>query len=522
MNGGPELQDVARSLTSGRPRSVLFRYAASALAVAVAGIAVWAISLLVLLPHASAIFLFAVVASAVLWGLGPSLFAIALSLATSAFFIYPPIYSLRVDAAQDLLDLAVFLVLALLAGSLANEVRRRSEEAQRSEALMASLYTFSRKLAGIADSNQLLFAVLDRFAAVLRRPVVLLVRSEGRLAAIATELRDRLLPDGVLAVAERLIREDASEGSVPKATAPGYGLILLRSGGRNVAVLAIKDVPGQSPDELESGFFHTLLDHAATAIERAQLATAIEDARVEAKTENLREALLNSISHDLKTPLASIIGAATALQSFDRLYDSAARADLAATIREEAERLHHFIGNVLDLTRIRSGAIHPRLEYVELSDIVESALRRMQRTLAAHEVAVELPPDQPMLKLDLFLMEHALVNLMENAAKYAPKGSCIRINAAREGRDMILDVSDNGIGIADDELEPIFVQFYRSDAHDAKQAGTGLGLAICRAFVEANGGTVEALSAGIGRGATFRIRLPVPAQALQAAAERDE
>jgi two-component system sensor histidine kinase KdpD len=511
-----------RDLVAAPPRNVLVGYAGAAVAVAVAGLAVWAISLLVLLPHVSAVFLFAVVASAIFWGLGPSLFAVVLSVVTSAYFIYPPIYSLQVHDPQDLLDLLIFSVLALVASLLANEVRRRGEEAQRSEAMMASLYTFSRRLAAIADPNQLLFAVLDRFATVLDRPVVLLIPSHGRLAAIASELRDRLLPDDVLAVAERLWREHTAEDSAPEDAAPGYRLVLLRSGGRNVGVLAIRDGAARSPDALASGYFNTLLDHAATAIGRAQFASAIEDARVEAKTEKLREALLNSISHDLKTPLASIIGSATALQSFDGLYDSAARADLAATIREEAERLHQFIGNVLDLTRIRAGEIRPRLEYVELSDIVESALRRTNRALAEHQVAVELPADLPMLRLDLFLTEHALVNVVENAAKYTPKGSCIRLAASLQGREIVLDVNDSGIGIASGELEPIFGQFYRSDAHDAKPAGTGLGLAICRAFIEANGGTVEALSPGLGHGATFRIRLPVPAQALHAAADRDE
>lgn len=511
-----------RDAGTGRLQPIGFRYAASAAMVAIAAIAVWGLSLIVLLPHVSAVFLFAVVASAFLWGVGPSLFAVALSLATSAYFIYAPVFSFEVHDPRDQLDLFVFFVLGLLAIVLANEVKRRGEEAQESEAMMASVYTFSRRLACIADSNQLLFAVLDRFAAILRRPVVLLVPSDGRLAAIASEMQDRLLPDDVLAVAERLWHAPAADGNPPTAEAPGHRLLLLRSGGHNVAVLALRQVAGETPASIDSDYFNTLLDHAAAAIERAQLATAIEDARVEAKAEKLREALLNSISHDLKTPLASIIGSATALQSFDRLYDSASRADLAATIREEAERLNQFIGNVVDLTRIRAGEVRPRLEYVDLSDIVQSALRRTQRSLSGHKVEVALPEDLPMLKLDLFLMEHALVNVLENAGKYAPTGSRIRIGASVQERHVVLDISDSGIGIAPAELEPIFAQFYRSDAHDAKPAGTGLGLAICRAFVEANGGSVEALSEGPGRGSTFRIRLPVPAQTAQTGTDSDE
>ena len=187
-----------------------------------------------------------------------------------------------------------------------------------------------------------------------------------------------------------------------------------------------------------------------------------------------------------------------------------ARADLAATIREEAERLNQFIGNVLDLTRIRAGQVQPRFEYVELADIVDSALRRSQHALDGRAIEVALPGDLPMLRLDLFLMEHALVNVLENAAKYSPKGTSIAISAALSEAVVTLDVRDAGLGIASEELEPIFGRFYRGDPHDAKPAGTGLGLAICRAFVEANGGRIEAASSGLGHGATFRMTLPVP------------
>ena len=347
------------------------QYLASAASVVVAGALAWAISLFVLFPHVSALFLFAVVATAILWGLGPSLFAVVLSIGWSAFFIYPPILDFRVFHPQDLLDLSVFSITAVLAALLAHEVRRRGEEARRGEATMASLYAFSRSLAAIPDPNQLLFAILEHLANALRSPVVLLLPSDGRLVAVASELRDRLLDDAVLAAAERLWRTEPAAPE-PPGHDPGleWRLRLLHSSGRNVAVLAIKDARLLEP-EAAPHYLNTMLDHVAAIIERIQLAAAIEDARVEAKTEKLREALLNSISHDLKTPLASILGSATALQSFDRLYDSEARADLAATIREEAERLNQFIGNVLDLTRIRAGEIQPRLEYVELADIVE-------------------------------------------------------------------------------------------------------------------------------------------------------
>jgi two-component system sensor histidine kinase KdpD len=227
--------------------------------------------------------------------------------------------------------------------------------------------------------------------------------------------------------------------------------------------------------------------------------------------EALREALINSVSHDLHTPLAAIVGSATALESFGEHADAHARAELVTTIREESERLGSYIGNVLELTRIRSGRITPRLELVELSDIVDAALRRKGKPLAAHKLDVRMPADLPMLRLDLFLMETALANVLDNAAKYAPPGSVLSIAARAENGEVLLDVSDTGSGIEARDLERIFDAFYRAAAPGAATApGSGLGLAICRAFVEANGGSVSALSAGPGRGATVRLRLPLP------------
>ena len=338
-------------------------YIGAAGAVVVFGAIAWATSLLVPLPRVSVLFLCAVLASAVLWGLGPALFAAALGVAAAAFFFYPPIYDFGVASSQDLLDLIVLSVVAVISSAASEEIRRQ------------------------------------------RR--------------------------------------------------------------------------------------------------------AAEEARVTAKTEELREALLNSISHDLQTPLASILGAASAMQSFDQLYDSRARADLVATIREEAERLDSFIGNILDLTRIRAGALNPRLEFVELTDIIDSAIRKSHHVTANHELRVDLPDNIPMMRLDLFLMEHAIVKLLENAAKYSPAGSRIDLTARLDGDTVQIDVRDRGIGLAAADLPNIFNKFYRGGMNDAKAAGTGLGLAICRAFVEANDGTIEARSAGTGRGSTFRIMLPV-------------
>jgi two-component system sensor histidine kinase KdpD len=474
-------------------------YLGSAMVVTLAGLAAAIIDDFVQLHHVTTLFLFAVLFTAMRWGLWPSIFAAMLSVGSSAFFFYPPIYDFRVASPQDLIDLAVFIAVAALTSRLAADIRRRTIEVTRHEATQEALFAFSKQLVGVADGHDLYQTIGEHITTVVGHPTVLLTRNGGGPESHAGS--DTLLPPR--AVTEAVERLWTGE----RATVPGWSVRPLRTGRGDVGAIVAEGDGMFPPPGIDLGYFDALLDQAAIALERAKLAAAIEDARVEAKTEVLREALINSISHDLQTPLAAILGSATALQTFGDRDDRRARGELLATIREEAERLNTFIGSILDLTRIRAGQLTSRLELVELSDIVDAALRRTQRALAAHVVTVDLPLDMPMLRLDLFLMEHALVNILDNAAKYAPVGSAIQISAVVDREEVHLDVSDVGAGILPEDADHIFETFYRGST-DAKPAGNGLGLAIARAFIEARGGHIEALSAGIGRGATFRIRLP--------------
>lgn len=331
----------------------------------VVGLAAYALTQLVPLPHVSVLFLAAVITSAALWGLAPSLFAAVLSVAGGSYFFYQPLYSFHVANPQEFADLTVFVVVAVLVSRLADGVRRQARE--------------------------------------------------------------------------------------------------------------------------------------------------IADARLKVQGEALREALLNSVSHDLQTPLSAILGSATVLETLDERAGPRVQRELAATIREEAERLASYIGNVLDISRIRAGQVTPRLELVELPDIVNGALRRKERVLAGRALRLALPAGLPMLRLDLFLMEHAVANVLDNAAKFSPPGSAIDITARVEEGEVILEIANEGKGIRTEELPRVFETFYRGHPSDGRAvAGSGLGLAICRAFVEANGGRVYVHSDGEGRGARLQIRLPVP------------
>jgi two-component system sensor histidine kinase KdpD len=217
------------------------------------------------------------------------------------------------------------------------------------------------------------------------------------------------------------------------------------------------------------------------------------------RPQDLRDALLSTISHDLRTPLVSIIGAVSSLLTYGATYEENARRDLLLTIQAEAERLNRFVGNLLDMMRLESGALELQREWVEIGDVIGTALSRLTQALSRHQLIVEVDPGLPMLRLDDVLIEHVLVNLLENAAKYSPPQTTIRVSARREGRAIVAEVADEGLGIPAGDLERIFDKFYRVQRGDRHGAGTGLGLSICRGIVEAHGGQITARSPANGR-----------------------
>jgi two-component system sensor histidine kinase KdpD len=263
-----------------------------------------------------------------------------------------------------------------------------------------------------------------------------------------------------------------------------------------------------TPDERR--LLDALADQTAVATERTSLARRLAEARVLAETERLRAALLTSISHDLRTPLASILGTVSSLRSYIDKYDAIERDELLATLEGEAERLNRFVGNLLDMTRLESGAIELKLDLVDIAEIIGVALERAGSVLARHRVEVEVAPDLPMVRLDAILFEQVLFNLFDNAAKYAPPGSRIDLHARRDGERVVMEVIDEGPGIPPGDLERIFDKFYRVHAQDRRRAGTGLGLAICRGFIEAQGGRIEARNRQDRSGAVLTVRIPVP------------
>ena len=461
------------------------------------------------------VFLTAVVGVAVRFGLWPSLFASVASALCYNFFFLPPLYTFTIADPHNIAAFALFTLIAVLVSHVAARARVQAITAQTRMRTVESLYSFSRKLAGAGTLDDVLWATAYQTALMLKVRVVLLLPTNGSIAVRAGYPPEDMLDEADIAAAKWCFENDRPAGRGSE-TLPGAKRLFLpmRTGRGAIGVVGIdsdKAGPLLTPDQRR--LLDALMDQGALAIERVQLVEDMDRVQRTAETERLRTALLTSISHDLKTPLASVLGSAGTLRDLsDKLTDSE-KAELLATIIEESERLNRFIANLLDMTRLESGAVTPKLAPHDLSEIVGSTLRRTTKILRNHSVQLDLATDVPMVSLDPVLFEQVLFNLLDNAAKYAALGTTVFIRMARDGDSVVLQVADEGEGIPQDDLEHIFDKFYRVQKTDQVRPGTGLGLAISRGFVEAMKGTIVAANRTDRPGAIFTIRLPVASEA---------
>jgi two-component system sensor histidine kinase KdpD len=467
------------------------------------------------------IYLTAIVGIAVALGLWPSLFAsLAASLLYNLLFL-PPLYTFTIADPTNVAAFFFFIVMAVIVSNLAARVRTQAVVATNRARTTEQLYSFSRKLAGIGTLDDLLWATAYQTASMLKVRVLLLLPENGTLVIKAAYPPDDTLDEMEVAAAKWAWENDRPAGR-SSDTLPGARRLFLpmRTGRGPIGVVGMdsdRTGPLLTPDEMR--LLGALIDQSALAIERVRLVEEMTRVERDAATEKLRSALLTSISHDLKTPLASILGAAGALRDLSDKLGEREKRELIATITEEAERLNRFIANLLDMTRLESGAIVPNAAPHDLREIVGSALRRAETILKDQRVTLDMRDDLPMPEVDPVLFEQALFNILDNAGKYAPAGTAITVRGWRDGDAVVLQVLDEGRGIAPNELEQIFGKFYRARKGDQVRAGTGLGLAIARGFIEAMHGTVTAANRSDRPGAVFTIRLPVPkAPAVVAAA----
>jgi two-component system sensor histidine kinase KdpD len=501
---------TAEKAESLDPPSYLIALAAVAIAL---GISV-AIKPWLGIENVDLVFLTAVVGVAVRYGLWPSLAAsVAASLCYNFFFL-PPIYTFTIAEPTNIAAFFFFIVMAVVVSNVAARVRTQALVAMSRARATESLYTFSRKLAGVGTLDDVLWATAYQTALMLKMRVVLLLPENGSIAVKAGYPPEDILDSADLAAAKWAWDNNCPAGR-GSDTLPGAKRLFLpmRTGRGPIGMVGIdsdKRGPLLTPDQRR--LLDALIDQGALAIERVHLVEDMEQVRRTVETDRLRSALLTSISHDLKTPLAAVLGSASTLRDLADKLSEAEKSDLLANIVDESERLNRFIANLLDMTKLESGAIVPNAAPHDLSEIVGSALRRTQKILAQHQVELELAADLPMIELDAVLFEQVLFNILDNAAKYAPAGTTIRIQSWRDMDAVCLQVLDEGEGIPPADLEKIFDKFHRAQKGDQVRAGTGLGLAISRGFVEAMKGTITAANRTDRKGAVFTIKLPVPTE----------
>ena len=457
-------------------------------------------------------FLVAVIGIAYKYGLWPSMAAAVLSMICYQFFLLEPLYNTSLTDLKNFTALGFFFFTAFVVSNLTAKVRAQAQTARNRASTTEALYAFSKKLAGIVSLDDLLWAAAYQIAHSLKTDVVIVLPdSDGALSVRAGFPPEDDLDQAQLGAAKWSFENNRAAGRGSE-TLPGARRLFLplRTGAGAIGVVGL--ARGQRPEMLltpdERRLLDALMDQSAVALERVRLAGQINEARLAAESERLRAALLTSLSHDLKTPLASILCAVTSLKQYRDLLDSPAREVLVATIQEEAERLSRFVANLLDMTKIESGSIELDRERSHIDEVVATALQRVSGMVSGHTIEVDLEADLPMLDLDVMLFEQVLVNLLDNAAKYAPPGSEIRIRARRTQGAVAIEVLDEGPGIPEDRLERVFEKFHRVKQGDRQRAGTGLGLAICRGFVTALGGKIVAANRADRSGAIFTITFP--------------
>ncbi len=462
------------------------------------------------------VYLTAVILIAIRQGRWPAIFAALLTAPTYHFFFVEPKYSVSKMYQIDPISLIVFLTATVIISNLAERVRAQIRATRTSERRSNNLYDFNRKIAGAAGLDDVLWAIVHHVASTLGGKSMVLMPPRGkpnadRLEIVAGYPPDLILDDMSDAAADWAWRQGKPAGrgshTLPSAE---WMFIPLKTARGTIGVVGVQiESHSRLPSSEESRLLETLADQAAIAIERTHLVSEFEETRLFMETERLRSALLSSLSHDLRTPLVSILGSATTLIDLETDLEPAARRDLLETIREEAERLNRFVQNLLDMTRLGTGALRPKQEWIEVGDVIGAAVRRLRRQLGERKVEIDIEAGLPMMSLDFLLIEQVLVNLVDNSCKYSLPSSRIVIGAGKKDDDVVISVCDEGLGIPEFERALVFDMFYRVKATDSQAAGTGLGLAICRGIVEAHGGTISIANGLDGKGTCVAFTLPI-------------
>jgi len=459
------------------------------------------------------VYLLGVVVVAVRCGRGPSILTVILGVLAFDFFFVPPYFSFAVSDTQYFVTFLVMLVVGLVISNLTASVRLQARVAAHRERRTAALYAMSRELAATRGQQNLLEIAVRHIADIFdTRAAILLPDEHGRIRYPEGRSDIDSLQGADLSVAQ-WVHDHGQLAGKGTDTLPGSDALYLPLNG-SAGVLGVLAV---LPAEMRRVFLpeqrrllETFCSQVALALERVRLARQAAAAQLRMETERLRNSLLSAISHDLRTPLAAIVGASSSLLEDDTNLSATARLDLSRDILESAQRMSELVNNVLDMARLQAGAVKLNRQWYPLEEVVGSVLTRLRDRLKQHPVSVNLSPELPWLSLDGGLMEQVLANLLENAVKYTPAGTPIEINATAADGTVTVEVADRGPGLPPESEEQVFEKFYRAQ-FEGPQGGVGLGLTICRAIVEVHGGRIWAENRS-GGGAVFRFTLPAADQ----------
>jgi two-component system sensor histidine kinase KdpD len=450
------------------------------------------------------VYLLGVAVVATQYGRRHSVLAAVLSVAAFDFFFVPPHLTFAVTDTQYVVTFAVMLLVSLLISTLAARVRAQAEASLWREQRTRVLYALSRDLAGAHTTTAVAKVAAHHIADILQGPAeIFLADGQGRLVSAEP---GRFVEARETAVAQWAFDHGQRAGlgtdTLPGATATYVPLPGTRESLGVLGVRAGDALLPLAPDQLD--LLETLAQQAASGLERARLAAEAEQARLAVESERLRNTLLSSVSHDLRTPLATITGAASTLLQPGALTEEGRR-ELTGAIYEEAERLNRLVTNLLDMTRLESGSLRLNRDWHSMEELVGTALARLRAGLEGRTVRVQVPPDVPLVLVDGLLVEQLLVNLLDNALKYSGPATALEVAAHREGDALVVEVRDEGPGLAPGSEERVFDKFYRGEG---SPQGFGLGLPICKAIVTAHGGQISAANRD-PRGAAFRFTLPL-------------
>ena len=489
-------------------------------AVAVATVISWLLRSILATPDLVMIYLLSIMVVAARLGRGPSILAAAISVAAYDFFFVAPQFTFAVSDARHVLTFLMMFAVGILISALTLRIRRQEESARRREERTSMLYALSRELGTALDEAQVA-SVLTRHAAGLFGSGVTIVvtRADRSLSKLATSGDVPWGPteDGAVSwVLEHGRSAGRGTDTLPGATVT---CVPLSTGPRVLGVLALVPSTRTGFGFDERGFLEAFARQGALALERAQLAEDAKSAALRARTEEMRSSLLSAVSHDLRTPLAVITGAASSLREDNPNVSPSQRAELLDTLTEEAERMERLVSNLLDMTRLESGGLALKREWVPVEEMVGSALNRLEDKLELRRLKITLPADLPLVPVDPVLFEQVFVNLLENAGKYTPANTTIEVRARVLNDAVEVEVADNGPGLSAGAEEKVFDKFYRGN--HVGVSGVGLGLAICRGIVEAHGGTISAHNRSQG-GAAFVVLLPLAGQRAPAISREPE